>query len=93
MYAIPVLLTLQQYKDQCIHVDNWCGASPANNDNGMLNGLSLDTDSTWSIQANLGVVPNDAAAAPNTIYYGLKCYLFFTTQKKLVISRGSLTVV
>jgi hypothetical protein len=87
------MLTLQQYKDQFIHVDNWCGSSPANNDDGMLNGLSLDTDRAWSIQANLGTVPNDGAASPNTVYYGLKCYLFFTTQKRLVISKGSLTVV
>ncbi len=47
------MLTLQQYKYQFIHVDKWCGSSPANNDDGMLNGLRRDTDRAWSIQANL----------------------------------------
>ena len=44
------LLCLQQFKDQFVHIDNWCGASPCENDDSALNGLSLDTDRTWSIQ-------------------------------------------
>ena len=72
--------SLQQYKTNFMHIDNWCGASPCNNDDTMLNGLSLDTDRTWSIQLNT------ASAA-------YKFYLFFTTQKRLVISKGILSVV
>ena len=77
------LMCLQQYKDQFIHIDNWSGASPANNDDSTLNGLSLDSDRTWSIQANVTALPAD----------GGKCYAFFTTQKKLVISKGVLSLV
>ncbi len=63
-----------------MHIDNWCGSSPCNNEDSVLNGLSLDNDRTWSMQCN-----NDTNA--------YKFYLFFTTQKKLVISRGSLTLI
>ncbi len=60
----------------------------------MLNGLGLDTDRTRGIQAQLGTVLNDRAEAPNnTVFYGLKCYLSFATQKQIVISKASLTVV
>ena len=85
------MLTLQKFKEQFVHINNWCGASPANNNDSMLNGLSLDSDRTWSVQANLGTVPNDAGNP--VVYYGLKCYLFFTIQKKLVISKGSINVI
>jgi hypothetical protein len=84
------LLGLQQFKDQFVHIDNWCGASPCENDDSALNGLSLDTDRTWSIQVGtLGTVPNDGGGT----YYGLKFYAFFTTQKKLVIFKGVLSLV
>jgi hypothetical protein len=72
------LLCLQQFKDQFVHIDNWCGASPCENDDSALNGLSLDTDRTWSIQVGtLGTVPNDGGApatyyAPATYFLPLK---------------------
>ena len=72
--------SLQQCKANFVHIDNWCGASVCNNDDSVLNGLSLDSDRTWSMQCN-----NVTAA--------YKFYLFYTTQKKLVISKGSLTLV
>ena len=70
----------QQYKANFIHIDNWCGASLCENDDSVLNGLSLDSDRTWSVQ-----VTTPSAA--------LKYYLFFTTQKRLVISKGVLSIV
>ena len=79
------MMSLQQYKDQFLHIDNWCGTSICNNDDSMLNGLSLDTDHTWMVQLNT-ISANVPAA-------GLKYYLYFTTQKKLVISKGVLTVI
>ena len=72
--------SLQQFKANFVHIDNWRGASACNNDDSVLNGLSLDTDRTWSMQCN-----NVTAA--------YKFYLFYTTQKRLVISKGSLTLV
>ena len=77
------MLTLQQFKDQFIHIDNWCGTSPCVNDDSVLNGLGLESDRTWSIQANVANLAVD----------GGKCYAFFTTQKRLVISKGVLSLV
>ena len=72
--------SLQQYKQNFVHIDNWCGASPCNNDDTVLNGLSLDSDRTWSV----------TTTTPNTAF---KYYLFYTTQKKLVISKGTLALI
>ena len=41
--------SIQQFKQNFVHIDNWCGASPCDNDDTLLNGLSLDTDRTWSV--------------------------------------------
>ena len=72
--------SLQQYKQNFIHIDNWCGASPCENDDTVLNGLSLDSDRTWSVNTT----------TTNAAY---KYYLFYTTQKKLVISKGTLALI
>ena len=72
--------SLQQFKANFVHIDNWCGASACENDDSVLNGLSLDNDRTWSMQCN-------------NVTGAYKFYLFYTTQKKLVISRGSLTLI
>ena len=74
------IMNLAQYKTNFVHIDNWCGASPCQNDDSCLNGISLDSDRTWSIQT---ITP---AAA-------LRYYAFFTTQKKLVISKGVIHLV
>ena len=72
--------SLKQFKQNFVHIDNWCGSSPCDNDDTLLNGLSLDTDRTWSV----------TTTTPNAAF---KYYLFYTTQKKLVISKGSLTLI
>ena len=54
--------------------------SPCQNEDSVLNGLSLDTDRTWSVQT---------VTTANAFRY----YAYFTTQQKLVISKGSLTIV
>ena len=74
--------SLNQFKGSFVHIDNWCGAPPCINDDSQLNGLSLDSDRTWSL-----IVNNNAVAA------AYRFYLFFTTQKKLVISKGVLSLV
>ena len=74
--------SLQHFKTNFVHIDNWCGASPCNNDDTALNGLSLDSDRTWSFIGN--------THATSASY---RNFLFFTTQKKLVISKGVLNVV
>ena len=74
--------SLNQFKGSFVHIDNWCGAPPCINDDSQLNGLSLDSDRTWSV-----IVNNNAAAE------AYRFYLFFTTQKKLVISKGVLSLV
>ncbi len=72
--------SIQQYKQNFVHIDNWCGASPCENDDTLLNGLSLDSDRTWSMNTT----------TTNTAF---TYYLFFTTQKKLVISKGTLALI
>ena len=74
--------SLQQFKGSFIHVDNWCGSSPCTTDDSVLNGLSLESDRTWSMQCN-----NHATPA------AYKFYLFYTTQKRLVISKGVISLV
>ena len=72
--------SIKQYKQNFVHIDNWCGNAPCINDDTLLNGLDLDTDRTWSVSTT-------------TTNLALKYYMFYTTQKKLVISRGTLTLV
>ena len=74
------IMNIGQFKTNFVHIDNWCGASPCQNNDSVLNGLSLDTDRTWSIQT----------VTPSAAY---RYYAFFITQKKLVISKGSLTLI
>ena len=74
--------SLQQFKGSFVHVDNWCGSSPCTTDDSVLNGLSLESDRTWSMQCN-----NHATPA------AYKFYLFYTTQKRLVISKGVISLV
>ena len=72
--------SIKQYKQNFVHIDNWCGNAPCINDDTLLNGLDLDTDRTWSV----------TTTTTNAAY---KYYMFYTTQKKLVISRGTLALV
>ena len=74
------MLSLKQFKRNFVRIDNWCGASPCQNIYSVLNGLSLDTDRTRSVQT----------VTPTAAY---RYYALFTTQKKLVISKGSLTLI
>ena len=74
------ILTLKQFKTNFIHIDNWCGAAPCLNDDTILNGLSLESDRTWSIQTV-------------TVSAAYRYYMYYTTQKKLTISRGSISLV
>ena len=32
--------SLQQFKQNFVHIDNWCGNSPCNNDDTLLNGVT-----------------------------------------------------
>ena len=73
---------LQQYKDHCVHIDNWTGDPSCLRDDTVAAGLELGSDRTYSIQYN-----NAAVAATYRIY------LYFITQKQLVISKGILNVV
>ncbi len=74
------IINMGQYKTNFVHIDNWCASSPCQTDDSSLNGLSLDSDRTWSIHT----------VTPSATY---RYYACFTTQKKLVISRGSLTLI
>ena len=73
------MLSLLQYRSSFVHIDNWCGASICNNDDSVLNGLSLDSDRTWS-------------ATANTTNLAFRYYMYYTTQKQLTISRGAITL-
>ena len=76
------MLSLPQYKSNFVHIDNWCGSSICNTDDSILNGLDLDSDRTWSV-----IVYTNAVAS------SYRFYLFYTTQKRLVISKGTLALV
>jgi len=76
------MMSLPQYKSNFVHIDNWCGASVCNNDDSILNGISLDSDRTWSVTVNT-----------NAVAASYRFYLYFTCQKRLVISKGSLHLV
>ena len=80
IFSNSAMQSLEQWKNNFVHIDNWGGYSPCNNDDTLVNGLSLDSDRTWSV----------TTTTTNTAF---KYYMFYTTQKKLVISRGSLTLV
>ena len=73
---------LQQYKDHCVHIDNWTGDPSCLRDDTVAAGLELGSDRTYSVQYN-----NAVGAATYRIY------LYFITQKQLVISKGILNVV
>ena len=71
IFPNSAMQSLKQWKNNFVHIDNWGGNAPCNND---------DTLVTWSV----------TITTSNTAF---KYYMFYTTQKKLVISRGSLTLV
>jgi hypothetical protein len=73
---------LQQYKDHCVHIDNWTGDPSCLRDDTVTAGLELGSYRTYSVQYN-----NGAAAATYRIY------LYSITQKQLVSSKGILNVV
>ena len=73
------MLSIAQYRSSFVHIDNWSGNSICNNDDSILNGLSLDSDRTWSA----------TATTANAAY---RYYMYYTTQKKLTISRGAITL-
>ena len=61
--------SLKQWKNNFVHIDNWAGNAPCENDDTLLNGLALDSDRTWSV----------STTTPNAAY---NYYMFYTTQKK-----------
>ena len=69
------MLSLPQYKSNFTHINNWCGLSICKTDDTVFNGLSLDSDTTWSVIVNT-----------NTVAASYRLYLFYTTQKKIVLN-------
>ena len=74
------ILTLDQYKNQCMHIDSWTGNPVCQEDDTIINGLSLDTDKTYGI--TYPTLYNISTAT--SVYH----YLFFVVQRTLAI-KGS----
>ena len=72
--------SLSQFKMNFTHIESWGGKAICQLDDTVTNGLGLETDKTYSVQFNTA----------NQIS---RIYLFYITQKQLVISRGMLNVV
>ena len=73
------LLHFSQYRSNFVHVDNWSGSSICKTDDSKINEFSLDSDRTWAVTAN-------------TVAAAYRYYMYYTTQKKLRISRGAITL-
>ena len=74
------ILNIDQYKNQCMHIDSWTGNSVCEEDDTIDNGLSLDADKTY------GVSYNTINNITNTTSF--QHYLFFVVQRVLTI-KGS----
>ena len=74
--------SLAQYKDHCVHIENWTGDPSNMRDDTVAAGLELGSHRTDSLQYN------NAAAAET-----YRIYMYFIVQKQLFICKGILNVV
>ena len=74
------ILNLEQYKNQCMHIDSWTGNPVCMEDDTITNGLSLDADKTYGI--TYPTLYNISGTSQ------LNHYLFFVVQRTLAI-KGS----
>ena len=71
------ILNVDQYKNQCMHIDSWTGNPVCQEDDTIDNGLSLDSDKTYGVgYTNLYNVTSQSS---------FQHYLFFVVQRQLTI--------
>ena len=78
------IMSLEQYKNQCMHIDSWTGKPVCEDDDTMDNGLSLDADKTYALNYNLFNIGVSAS---------LNHYLWFTVQRTLNIKGNMIGLV
>lgn len=79
------ILNVEQYKNQCLHIDSWTGRSVCEEDDTIDNGLSLDVDRTYGITyTTLNNITNSSQ---------LNHYLFFVVQRTLSIRSNQIGVL
>ena len=79
------ILTLDQYKNQCCHVDSWTGKPVCEEDDTIDNGLSLDADKTYGVSYQ--TLYNTSSSTQ------LNHYLFFVVQRVLAIKGNIIGLV
>ena len=71
------ILNVEQYKNQCMHIDSWTGKPVCQEDDTIVNGLSLDADKTYGV-----TYPTLYNITGSTM---LNHYLWFVVQRTLAI--------
>lgn len=79
------ILTLDQYKNQCCHIDSWTGKPVCEEDDTVDNGLSLDADKTYGV--TYPTLYNTSAST------SFNHYLFFVVQRILAIKGNIIGLV
>ena len=78
------IMSLDQYKNQCMHIDSWTGKPVCEDDDTMDNGLSLDADKTYALNYNLFNIG---------IGTSLNHFLWFTVQRSLNIKGNQIILL
>ena len=79
------ILTLDQYKNQCCHIDSWTGKPVCEEDDTVDNGLSLDSDKTYGV--TYPTLYNTSTAT------SFDHYLFFVVQRQLAIKGNQIVLM
>ena len=79
------ILNVDQYKNQCMHIDSWTGNPVCEEDDTIDNGLSLDSDKTYGVSyTNLYNVTSQTS---------FQHYLFFVVQRQLTIKGNQIMLM
>jgi hypothetical protein len=79
------IINVEQYKNQCVHIDSWTGNPVCMEDDTTDNGLSLDSDKTYGITYN---TLNNITSSTQ-----LNHYLFFVVQRTLMIRGNQISLM
>ena len=79
------ILNSEQYKNQCLHIDSWTGKPVCDEDDTVVNGLSLDADKTYGI--TYPTLYNISTATQKNHY------LFFVVQRTLAIKGNQISLM
>ena len=79
------ILNVEQYKNQCMHIDSWTGNPICQEDDTVDNGISLDADKTYGVTyTTLNNITSSSS---------FQHYLFFVVQRSLMIKGNQIMLV